>query len=893
MKKDKTLILSQQTDEQEDEEGEEKPKTNEGFSSYIESLPKSTRQTARCEKILHKIFYAHLPEKHPTHQLIQGIADRIFKEFNLSEEEFTLKIFQSDIPDVHVQFAEKELRLSSGFLELVEGDSDKIASVLAHEIGHVALAHFKTNDSETGKDHDPISEHIQHYEEEYQADRASTIITNRLGIPPKTLAETLQIIGVNATKKVKKIKEGDDAWDTKRQMWILNTHPHTRRRAMAIERDSRNLPRYPRTLRQQNIPIPKPKSFQGEPQDVDLWRVEYFNENLERRGPFSDCVWENVTPPKYEPKEVVSMRSIRSKNKEPDDYLTGDPLKYLNIKSEEIKDEKSGKNILLDFIPEEVNSWVEKNNGDCPVWWYQAMNSLDSEDAYHDLAADISEYSLETTLQLLNNCQPEYYILQKLDYDTRVEERDYIRETATQVALYGDEDFPPEFLITSSLLVRNWLEKDPSLKTLEGFSAIPAFLRSFIETHGTPLPYTGAQFFLQLEHFFTDAKTDQEREQLTVLYREYEKELSMHSSTVNSEAPHIMPTFAGYLTEHHPNEFFRIKGAQGKTSAHYELPNEIKNIQKQEVTKQEARELLKLIPSNYTPKNMGHIALSLAQDWEERGPKHEYSLEYASKMLSEEEFNERYFGRDRTAYEKTPYGEAEKSITELDDIAFLWNQSGYEKMLKDVPAGAPRLNALLETYPARCTNREKLISRILEWPELENIDDILTTQSQISECTNIEVLFALSDAFINPLLDISVGQQLWKIYQQDPEYFLTQVPVEHNQRVAEETADTPDSALSSELKAILLTHRHPTFVRDELLRTLVDKAPDKTSTLAIAGWYTEPPPGILRPRESGSVMVSETILDVMQRRDKLEKQELLLYFLGHRTFYSSIDKEHF
>ncbi|MDP3989094.1 MAG: hypothetical protein Q8P93_02575, partial [bacterium] len=85
MKKDKTLILSQQTDEQEDEEGEEKPKTNEGFSSYIESLPKSTRQTARCEKILHKIFYAHLPEKPPTHQLIQGIADRIFKEFNLSE----------------------------------------------------------------------------------------------------------------------------------------------------------------------------------------------------------------------------------------------------------------------------------------------------------------------------------------------------------------------------------------------------------------------------------------------------------------------------------------------------------------------------------------------------------------------------------------------------------------------------------------------------------------------------------------------------------------------------------------------------------------------------------------------------------------------------------------
>ncbi len=254
----------------------------EEATEFIESRLEVVKAYARREATLHKRFWPELSPENETQKEIQGILEDILERAGLPRDFLSLGIFDSTYPDVHIQLIAKQVRVSRSFLELVKGDSYKITSVLAHEVGHLLLAHFKSHEEEIS---DPLDERIQGYEHEYQADRVSTILTNRLGIPPNTLAETLTQIERDLYSRKVADKELYPGFNYR--SWVLSTHPHTARRVMAINRDSVSFPRYPKKIDAKKIPVPKKSDF---PQvDFRTWDdvASLESANLE----YVDCLW--------------------------------------------------------------------------------------------------------------------------------------------------------------------------------------------------------------------------------------------------------------------------------------------------------------------------------------------------------------------------------------------------------------------------------------------------------------------------------------------------------------------------------------------------------------------------------------------------------------------------
>ncbi len=884
----------------------------EEATEFIEGRPEVVKAYAQREATLHKRFWPELSPENETHKEIQTILEDILERAGLPRDFLSLGIFDSNYPDVHIQLLAKQVRVSRSFLELVEGDLYKITSVLAHEVGHLLLAHFKSHGEDAP---DPLDERIQGYEHEYQADRASTILTNRLGIPPSTLAETLTQIERDLYSRETADKELYPGFNYR--SWVLSTHPHTARRVMAINRDSVSLPRYPKKIDAKKIPVPKKSDF---PQvDSRTWDDVA---GLERTHlEYVDCLWDEIPLPDllgeykaYRAKVHKKSPYISVFERQDEDAKQEQKLEKLFVRPSEVVGSPKPISKPLSSTPEDVISWTEENHGEVDEWWKQSLRLLDDKDGYQDLIEEVIQYPPRQVRQILAQSCPEYSAISNFEFDPYLnpeygkgdKDEDVIKELGKNLLLTDVTSYDPstEARIVTSVLIKSLFENDPELRTIKGMREFCTFLRNFHGEHGTHLAYDGARYFIRLEEMFDGVAGETEREQIAELAREYQAELTAGIEMGFPLAKNLMPKVCNFLDQKYPNQTFaRLENTWDpqKTSRTYQLPMEVKEARNdEELTPEKIGGIIKNIPSNFRPTNLSVLLFSAAKSINEEIDREGYSdsvleadINAQAAILSTDEFEEKYFGEGRLSYVKADYASIDEHVQEYQDMAILWNRAGYDKQFEALPSGLEKLRFLIETFRTRSAKRDVLIAEAVGWPKIKHVEDIMGIQEVLLKMEDIPLLFELTDVFSNPLLSLSVSQRLWELYQKDPDRFLSSIPPTEQSRVSAELDNLPENQRSRELQAILLCHKEPTYVRDELLRPLVDAAPDQTATMAIASWYCEPPPGVLRPRSGEVVAVTETLLDALRGTDQLDKQELFLYFLGHRTFYTGIDSKFF
>lgn len=461
--------------------------------------------------------------------------------------------------------------------------------------------------------------------------------------------------------------------------------------------------------------------------------------------------------------------------------------------------------------------------------------------------------------------------------------------------------FSTEMMIVTSLLIRNTFEKDDSLKTLQGMENFCEFLRGCKERHGEYLPYCGARYFLRLEEMFGQAVTEEDKLAIADVCRRYQKELTSGTDRSLVLVDALMPSLVDYLRQKYPGEVFvKEESLRGVETREYQLPREFEDAASTANASVESlRDALKKVPKNFRPHNMSLLMFSGAKEFFSSVDKHgrpdlllEADVVSSADYLTTAEFEEKYFGEGRLRYEKSKYALLDDLVPEFKDIASVWGKV-YHDEFNGLGVGMEKARFLLETFPARSALRDMYVVQSLGWNQLEHIEDVIDVQMKVLEMTDVSQLFELSDAFSNPLLSLSVCQRLWELYEQNPQEFFTKVPSGEMDRVRDELAVALGGAGTERLRAILLAHKQPSYVRDELLRPLVDAAPDQASTMALASWYCDPPPGVLRPRTGEVIAVTETLLDVLRSMPQLNKQEMFLYFLGQRFFFSGIDAKFF
>jgi len=257
---------------------------------FIEQSPQLIRREAKLEAALHNRLWPKLPETHKTVIIIQDLLNLILESIGMPRDFVRVQIFSSNIPDAHIQLYERLIRISSGFLETLEGNPQEIMAILGHEIGHIILAHYRLKNTSgmSGECFDPCNDHVKRFEEEYQADRTSNIINNRLGIEPIYLASALRKMEKRLHDLFIKTADHLNCQQTEYlNISILSTHPHINRRIISILKNHKDLPKYPQKIPLAQIPIPERNEFQ-EPK---------LNEQVTKYAAYPDCIWEEMDIP--------------------------------------------------------------------------------------------------------------------------------------------------------------------------------------------------------------------------------------------------------------------------------------------------------------------------------------------------------------------------------------------------------------------------------------------------------------------------------------------------------------------------------------------------------------------------------------------------------------------
>lgn len=856
----------------------------EAADQYIEGAPENLRRFSKQADKLHERFWPELSKEHACYKETKRMLEDVLASAGFPRDYLQVVIFDSSIPDVHVQILEKKVRISREFFKLIKGNSFKLKAVLAHEVGHILLKH----DDGTKTDRtDLVGNRVRKYEIEYQADRAGIVLTNRMGISPYNLSDVLGDLSKFSNK------ETDDR-DEDRQLWILSTHPHSSRRVMAIKKEARFLPKYPIAEKRINIPVPQESDFDNNKGEIGKWSKTILDKDQEG---YVDCLWDERPIPVAAYKkgltEKIDDERIREFFVKPKNLIPSPSIREIQ-------------SVPLDATPDEVNLWDENDKEEMSHWWQQAMALMDDKDGYDDLVQEVMEYNPNIARSLIKHSCPEYSAID-LDDDqltdpAKVEDVEYEKYNAQFRIMMGEYySSTVELRIVTSILVKNIFENDTSTQTMEGLRLFCQFLRDFFNDHGEYVAYAGGRYFLRLEELFNSAD-DAGKSEVAQIALDYSEELKGGMNRGILLARSIMPKLCEFLDKNSPNHsfFFKKDKEKSKITEGEFLPEVIRALNralnKEEVKKGEARDALLKISPHFRMKNMTEILASVVGGIYKDESEHGYSDHYLERnpvssahALSTLEFEEKYFGAGRTKYIKTEYQENERYIFQHKAISKLWGISGYEEEFKSMADGIDKLKFLFGVFKAVTSKRDILIAQALGWPEIKYIEDVTKIQERIAVENDINILFELQDSFFNPLLNFAVSQRLMEIYEKDPDSFFASVPRDKYESVQTSIVDLPTDLKTKKISAILCCYNNPTYVRDDLLRPLVDAAPDETSTMAVASFYCEPPPGILKPRSGEIVLATETILDAIQKMPKLDKQELFLYFLGHRHFYTGIE----
>ncbi|MBI2651185.1 M48 family metalloprotease [Candidatus Woesearchaeota archaeon] len=839
-------------------------------------LEQRTLLGARQESALFWQIYNRLPDAHPTSAQINTILRDLLKAAKQPENKLNAYVYEGEHPDAHISPLTKEVRISSKLLEVMDYRTELVASVIAHEVGHLLLEHYNDrtlSDIKSDAGFDPLKSHTIGYEEEYTADKASLILTRRIGLRGGLLSESLTRIddfyrgfdfNAEVTDESLEIPRGERE---SQLMWILNTHPYITRRKISLAELERRMPDNIISPNYElEITPPATQDFRGKTEELHgigrrgmpLYTFFDFDHPLYNL----DLIWES---------------------KKPDDYKFAPNL----VSPSSIINAEHDEHPFLDLTPEEVNSLFSNSLEDIVHWWDQALFVVNSQDGYSDFLNEIGQYSLNSIRLLMENLPIMRYLSIS---DEKTVRHDAETEMDLELSIInGVSIFPSQLYAVSSLLI-NKLYSLSQQSDEQFLRQMLDFFRDFRLKNGAFFPY-GQGLILDIAKSVFANADDNQRWEYARLFKNYEDELQAGPLGQFELAQYFFKDANQWLKERSDGTDLLFCGSKYKTrtSLDEHADKLIKSASADEI-----REFLKSeVPWNFSLGNWTRYLISSIEGLEgteEHDRVREANPRVAAKLMTEDEFQNEFFGASRNKHRRASYTFLDKGISLYSKIHTLWRRSGFKDEYKAMPAGLEKVLFLADTLHIASSERDQMISKALGWRKLKYLDDIDKVQKEIYETENIELLLTLSELFSHPLLALAASQRLWELGSGKPEGMLRIMPSRYIHKVDTKLKGLEHLAIvDAKFKYLLACYPNPSYLRDELLRPFIDRAPDETSTNAIASFLLEPPPVVMAPREGSIVALTETLLDALSGLSTLDKEEVLMYLLGHKTFYSAID----
>ena len=396
--------------------------------SHSELPANDIKTLARQNKIL-DYFYPRVSPESDTHKQIHNCLVETCKTLEIDAKQFNIVIYKSSEANASVHHVTRNVRISTGLLELFSYNSVLVQAIIAHEMGHVLLKHYKETNTlfavknEYNKLDDFLGKHTLKFEEEYQADRIACISLALGGVSPKRKIEALTLL----EKLEQETKHNNNNYENDNDSLpqLLNTHPATQRRIKALKHLVRNLPIVKKSENLINtISVPetyvtttKPPVFSWQFYDRDLINNSYTNsiidpvfdeEEIHKRDYDSashilKLIQEDLEYMELSQKDINKFLKITKNHLNETDYANLQKKYIVNHKKNlfhiELGEEDIPQNILrailaglddlglinsetvdhkvdfLDCSPDETNSFFDENEDDEKIkldlttWW--------------------------------------------------------------------------------------------------------------------------------------------------------------------------------------------------------------------------------------------------------------------------------------------------------------------------------------------------------------------------------------------------------------------------------------------------------------------------------------------------------------------------------------------
>lgn len=401
-----------------------------------------------------------LPPEHITSQECRTLLNEICAAAGISPNQISLYIFEADYADVHIIPDAREMHISLSALESIEYRPDLLKAIMAHEIGHVLLRHFP----HLGDD---LDEHISSYDEEYQADRVSSILMARLGENPEAIAEALEKIEkFNSERNYR--ENGEFSLP-----WLMHSHPDVSRRTLSTRNTSRLFRHSKANMAQANkLQEVSHKDFDSECIDRERFRVADIV-NVVKYGLCGLVIFDEM--PVSERAHCFEALQKTFALKEGDGGAVAD-IHKARVSVRQLQSDHSSISEFpcLEASAGQVNKWAAEHDTEkIREWWVSALHTpLDSE-YYADFKRQLKKYT-SATAEIL---------LQELDGVAYIENLARIQDD-----LLGGElsYFPVTVPFIVEILMRKMLEGfDKNPESIERFFL---FLSEYRKKHGSKLP---------------------------------------------------------------------------------------------------------------------------------------------------------------------------------------------------------------------------------------------------------------------------------------------------------------------------------------------------------------------------------------------------------------------
>lgn len=246
-------------------------------------------------------------------------------------------------------------------------------------------------------------------------------------------------------------------------------------------------------------------------------------------------------------------------------------------------------------------------------------------------------------------------------------------------------------------------------------------------------------------------------------------------------------------------------------------------------------------------------------------------------MHGEQVFKERYLDTDRASkHSSRAYDSNSVSVN-----YFFLIQS---KLFPE----AKSFSELFERVPFACPERDREITRLAGFTPLDSFSDIEKFSSEILDSNNPDILLSLSRNLYNPVLSMSASNRLYDLIQNDFNHEALDLERSNIQNEMRTKNFPPELINNKALINLLLAFPYPCGKRDSSLFEMIDSSSSQRQRKFLGSFLMEPTADLIKRPDSRSFAIFETFKDFLDFADDIDKEEFLLFIIGHRSFRTAM-----